>query len=161
MAETPTPLFLALVAGLGTALLSPLLVSGEPVFVLIIPFALLAAYLYNTEAGVTVGVGSSAVAGILTFSIMQWEIIAYAVAASVAVIAWEHVTGKEKNMTYLLIFAALGTILFELLYDAQAGQNILLRSEHFIGTSPGAGIRIIGNVFITWIAAGIWTPTKK
>ncbi|MFH0970261.1 MAG: hypothetical protein V1776_02255 [Candidatus Diapherotrites archaeon] len=153
--EKPSPLFLSIVAGIGTALLSPIAVSGEPVVVLIIPIALVAAYLHTANDGILVAVGGSLLAGLTTYSIMNWEIISYALAAGISVIGMTSLFSKTSGK-HVLIFGIVGTILFQLLFDLQAGQNILLRPEEFLGTYPGAGIRILANLFITSIALNIW-----
>ena len=81
MDTKPSPLFLIILAGLGTALLSPINANGTPIFVLAIPFAILATILYTKEDGIMVGVGASAAGALLLQSMEFWDMISYALAA--------------------------------------------------------------------------------
>ena len=80
MDTKPSPLFLIILAGLGTALLSPINANGT-IFVLAIPFAILATILYTKEDGIMVGVGASAAGALLLQSMEFWDMISYALAA--------------------------------------------------------------------------------
>ena len=161
MSETPTPLFLAILAGVGTALLSPLEVNGTPFIVLIIPAALLAAHHYGSEAGMTVGIGGSVLAGLLTHPIDAWMTISYGLAAGLAVLVYEEWGSKSKDTPKLAAAALIGALVFELAFDLQTGTNRLFREENFLGTNPLSGLRILGTVLLTWLFVSVWPAKKK
>jgi hypothetical protein len=161
MSEAPTPLFLAVLAGVGTALLSPLNVDGTPFLVLVIPIALLAAYHHGSESGVGVGIGGSILAGLLTYPIDGWMTLSYALASGIAVIIYENWGMKEKDISKIWIAAFVGAIVFELAFDLQSGANRLFREEHFLGSSPLSGLRVLTTVLLTGLFVGIWPAKKK
>jgi uncharacterized membrane protein YgdD (TMEM256/DUF423 family) len=161
MENKPTPLFLVLIAGIGTALLSPITVNGEPIIVFIIPLALVAAYWYKADEGVIVAAGGALLAGIALFTIQEWTLLTYALAAAVAVLAFDSVAGKNKSIAKLTLFVILGTLLFELLNDTHAGQSLLFREENFLGSNPASGIRMVVNAIITWAVLSIWPAKEK
>ena len=161
MSETPTPLFLVILAGVGTALLSPLSVNGTPFIVLVIPLALLAAYHFGSEAGILVGVSSSVLAGLLTFPIDAWMALSYALAAGISVLVYEEWGSKQKDIPKLAIAAVVGAVVFELAFDLQTGTNRLFREENFLGTNPLSGLRILGTALLTWIVVSVWPAKKK
>ena len=76
MAEKPSLLMLSVLAGVGTALLSPLSVNGLPIVVLVIPFAIIASILYNAESGIVVGVAVSALSALLVSSLILHHTLA-------------------------------------------------------------------------------------
>lgn len=149
MADKPSTLYLVVLAGIGSALLSPLTVQGMPIAILVIPFALLASYLYSAQDGMVVGIASSVLAGVLIADAGNWDIVIYALAAGLTVFALDTFYPKQKNTPYFLLFAGVGALLVEVLHDVYTGDSLLLRSEHFLGTNPAAGIRMVFNVLAT------------
>lgn len=161
MSEAPTPLFLVILAGVGTALLSPLSANGTPFIVLVIPLALLAAYHFGSEAGILVGVAGSALAGLLTFPIDAWTTISYTLTAGISILVYEEWGSKTKDVPKLVVAALVGALLFELAFDLQTGTNRLLREENFLGTNPLSGLRILGTALLTWLVVSVWPAKKK
>jgi hypothetical protein len=161
MSDIPTPLFLVILAGVGTALLSPLNVNGIPFVVLAIPLALLAAYHHGSEAGILVGVAGSALAGLLTFPIDAWMTISYSLASGIAVMMYEEWGSKQKDIPKLAAAALIGAVVFELAFDLQTGTNRLFREENFLGSASISGLRILGTVILTWLVVSVWPAKKK
>ena len=162
MAEKPSLLMLSVLAGVGTALLSPLSVNGLPIVVLVIPFAIIASILYNAESGIVVGVAVSALSALLVSSLNEWDFISYAMAAAVTVLAYDAVYPKQKNDISAVLFVVMGTLIHQFLRELSARENIVFRPELFTGTSPELGLQIIANVIIMGVLLSYWnTPGKK
>ena len=120
MAEKPSLLMLSVLAGVGTALLSPLSVNGLPIVVLVIPFAIIASILYNAESGIVVGVAVSALSALLVSSLNEWDFISYAMAAAVTVLAYDAVYPKQKNDISAVLFVVMGTLIHQFLRELSA-----------------------------------------
>lgn len=162
MAEKPSLLMLSVLAGVGTALLSPLSVNGLPMVVLVIPFAIIASILYNAESGIVVGVAVSALSALLVSSLNEWDFISYAMAAAVTVLAYDAVYPKQKNDISAVLFVVMGTLIHQFLRELSTRENIVFRPELFTGTSPELGLQIIANVIIMGVLLSYWnTPGKK
>lgn len=159
MSGKPSPLFLTVIGGLGTALLSPLQVSGQPVVVLAIPLAIAGALWFGAEAGFLIALAVSVLSGILIHSIDGWTSILYALAAGIGV----SILGFFPKPTFVQTLLALivASIAFELLLDVYVGQNLFLRQENILGTSPFAGIRVLANVGMLSIILAYWGNEKK
>ncbi|MEK6970418.1 MAG: hypothetical protein AABW68_01840 [archaeon] len=162
MNEKPTPLFLIIAAGVGTAILSPFVVEGAPFLTLIIPFALLAARYHGTDTGVLVGVAGSALAGLLTNSLDGWNVIGYALASGIAVLFYAWVNERWKGIQSLVAAALIGAWIVEIAYGIQMGGNRVLQEEWFLGTTPLSGLRILFTGILTLILSTIGeeSPTK-
>ncbi len=164
VSEKPSPLFLVTLATIGTALFSPLTLEGIPMVVLIIPFALLATLLHNAEKGMTVGIGTSIACGIFIQAFDIWSVVGYALASTIAVLAYESIYPTKKDELNALIFLALGTLLVELFIELARGDAIFFRSEYFLGTTPRVGVQLVLNAIVLWIGISTWNPftsTKK
>lgn len=162
MAEKPSLLLLSVLAGLGTALLSPLNVNGIPIAVLVIPFAVIASILYNAESGIIVGVAASALSALLVGSLNEWDFISYAMAAAVTVLAYDAIYPKQKNDISAVLFVVLGTLIHHFLRELSGRETILFRPEIFTGTTPELGLQIVISVIITGVLLGYWNaPGKK
>lgn len=162
MAEKPSLLLLSVLAGVGTALLSPLSVNGFPIVVLVIPFAIIASILYNAESGIVAGVAVSALSALLVGSLNEWDFISYAMAAAVTVLAYDAIYPKQKNDISAVLFVVLGTLIHQFLRELSARENILFRPELFTGTSPELGLQIIANVIVMGVLLSYWNiPAKK
>lgn len=161
MATKPSTLYLIILAGIGSALLSPFVVNGMPIAILAIPFALLASHLYGINEGIVVGIVSSVLAGVLIADVGNWNIVIYALASGVTVFALETIYPKQKNTLYFLLFAGIGALLVEVLHDIYVGDSLLLRSEHFLGTNPAAGIRLVFTVLATGVLLSFYDSGSK
>ncbi len=161
MDTKPSPLFLVVLAGLGTALLSPLNANGTPIFVLVIPFAIVATALYHTEIGIVVGAGSSILSGVLVHSLEFWNMVSYALAAAVIILAYDAIFTKKKNEISALLFAVLGTLVYEFINELSTRQTTLFRPEIFLGTNPVLGLQIVANVFATGILLSFYHSEKS
>lgn len=162
MAEKPSLLMLSVLAGVGTALLSPLSVNGIPIVVLVIPFAIITSILYNAESGIVVGVAVSALSALLVGSLNEWDFISYAMAAAVTVLAYDAIYPKQKTDISAVLFVVMGTLIHQFLRELSMRETILFRPEIFTGTSPELGLQIIANVFVMGILLSYWnTPGKK
>lgn len=161
MSEKPTLLFLTILAGVGTGLLSPLNVNGTPVLVLVIPFAIIASILYHAEAGIVVGISASVLSGILVNGIEFWGIVSYALASAVTVLAFDAVYPKQKTELAAVLFAALGVLIYEFLNELYLRETILFRPEIFSGTNPVLGIQIVSSVLVTGVLLYQWQPRGK
>lgn len=161
MDAKPSTLFLIAIAGVGTALLSPLNVNGTPVIVLAIPFAIAASILYNAEKGIVVGVGASALGGALTSGIDFWGTISFALAAVITVLAYDAIYPKQKNEWSALLFAVLGTLVYEFIRELSTRENILFRPELFLGTTPVLGLQILANAVVTGLLLSHYAAGKK
>lgn len=159
--DKPSPLFLIVLGGLGTALLSPLNVNGIPIFLLAVPIAILATILHNAEAGIVVGVGTSVLSGILVNSIELWNMIGMGLAAAVVVLAYDAIYPKQKTDLSAILFAVLGALLVQLASELSTRENILFRTELFLGTHPALGLQIIANVFVMGILLTYYPQGKK
>lgn len=162
MSEKPTPLFLIVLAGIGTGLLSPLNVNGTPVLVLVIPFAILTTLLYNAETGIQVGVGASILSGLLVHALGLWNVVAYALAATTTILAYDAIYPKQKNELNAALFAVLGVLLYEFFRELYLRENMLFRPELFLGTNPTLGVQIVGSVLVMGVLFYQWVrPVKK
>jgi predicted membrane channel-forming protein YqfA (hemolysin III family) len=161
MNEPPTQLILILLAGIGTALFSGLQVGGEPILVLIVPITVFAAFVYGTDAGIIVGIASGIIAGMLVQAWSGWEIITYSLGAGIVGYLSGTYAKKKDSHAQLLVFIAAGTILVEIFNNIYLGKSLLLRSEEFLGSQAGAGIRLMLNLLIGGILASLWLPEKK
>ncbi|MBM3282166.1 MAG: hypothetical protein FJY86_02390 [Candidatus Diapherotrites archaeon] len=162
MSEKPTPLFLIVLAGIGTGLLSPLNVNGTPVLVLVVPFAILTALLYNAETAIQVGIGASILSGIFVHALGLWSIVAYALAATTTILAYDAIYPKQKNELNASLFAVLGVLLYEFFHELYTRENMLFRPEIFMGTNPVLGIQIVGSVLVAGILFYQWVrPAGK
>lgn len=161
MDAKPSPLFLIVLSAVGTALLSPLSVDGIPVVVLVIPFAVLATILYNAETGIVVGVGASVLSGVLIHSIDLWNIVSYALAATITILAYDAIYPKQKTDISAILFVALGTLVYEFANELSTRETILFRPELFAGTHPVVGLQILAGVFATGILLSFYSVSKK
>ncbi len=161
MDTKPSPLFLIILAGLGTALLSPINANGTPIFVLAIPFAILATILYTKEDGIMVGVGASAAGALLLQSMEFWDMISYALAAGIIVLVYDAIYPKKKEDISAILFAVLGVLVYEFIRELSTRQTILFRPELFLGTNPALGLQILANVFATGILLSFYHSPKK
>lgn len=159
--DKPAPLFLIVLGGLGTALLSPVNVGGIPLFYLAVPLAILATMLHNAEAGIVVGVGTSIVSGILVNSIELWDMLGIGLAAAVVVLAYDAVYPKQKTDLSAILFAVLGALLVEFSSELTTRENILFRPELFLGTHPALGLQILANVFVMGLLLTFYNTGKK
>ena len=159
MSEKPSPLFLIVLAGIGTGLLSPLNVNGIPVLVLVIPFAIIATRLHNAEAGIVVGVGASVLSGVLVHTIEFWNMVSYALAAAITILIYDAIYPKQKNDVSSLLFAALGVLVYEFMNELYLRETILFRPEIFSGTHPVLGIQLVASVIVTGLLLYHWNPT--
>ncbi|MEK6821333.1 MAG: hypothetical protein AABY11_02960, partial [archaeon] len=143
MGEKPSGLFLSLLAGVGTAVLSPFEVNGMPIALLAIPFAVLAGKWHGIENGIVVGVAGSVIAGVLTQSIGNEGIISMIIGSSLAVWGNEFV-GKIKDSEVFIRggFIVLGVLVMEIVSDILMGESLFLRSESFFGSEPVPALRI-------------------
>ncbi len=161
MDAKPSPLFLVVLGGLGTALLSPINVGGIPIFFLAVPMAILATILHNAEAGIVVGVGTSVVSGILVNSIELWDMVGMGLAAAVVVLAYDAIYPKQKTDLSAILFAVLGALLLELTNELTTRESILFRPELFLGTHPALGLQILANVFAMGLLLSFYNTGKK
>lgn len=161
MSEKPSPLFLIVLAGVGTGLLSPINVNGVPILVLAIPFAILASILYNAETGIVVGVSASVLSGVLVHSIQFWNVVSYALVAAITILIYDAVYPKQKNDISTILFAVLGTLIYEFMNELYSRETILFRPELFSGTHPVLGIQILANVLVMGLLLAHWNEGKK
>ncbi len=160
MPETPTPLVLTLLAGVGTAVFSGLQAQGEPILILIIPITVLVAFVYGMDAAIMTGVGSGIIAGILLQQVEGWEILVYSLgAALVGYVAATQV--KKRDTIQYLFFIGIGTIVLELLLNIYLGKSIIARSEDYLGSSAVSGLRLMINLVLGGILASVWLPEPK
>jgi hypothetical protein len=162
MSEKPTPLFLIVLAGIGTGLLSPLNVNGTPILVLVIPFTILAIVLYNAETAIQVGIGASILSGLFVHALGLWDTVAYALASTTTILAYDAIYPKQKNELNAALFAVLGVLLYEFFSELYTKENILFRPELFLGTNPVLGVQIVASVLVMGVLFYQWVhPGKK
>lgn len=154
----PTPLILVLIASIGTAIFAGFQSGGEPVIILIIPFTVLAAFLFGVDAGIIVGVGSGIITALLLNELQGWEVVVYTLGAAVV----GYVTGtyatKKHDTVQFLVFVFVGTLILEIMLNVYAGKPFFLRSEEYLGTSAASGLRLIINLVIGGLLAAWWLP---
>lgn len=154
----PTPLILTLIASIGTAIFAGFQSGGEPVIILIIPFTVLAAFLFGVDAGIIVGVGSGIITALLLNELQGWEVVVYTLGAGVV----GYVTGtyatKKHDTPQFLVFVFVGTLILEIMLNVYAGKPFFLRSEEYLGTSATSGLRLIINLIIGGLLAVWWLP---
>ncbi|QQR92602.1 MAG: hypothetical protein IPJ89_05655 [Candidatus Iainarchaeum archaeon] len=156
--QPPTPLILTLIASIGTAIFAGLQAGGEPIIILIIPFTVLAAFLFGADAGIIVGVGSGIITALLLKQIQGWELVVYTLgAAVVGYVTGTYVT-KKHDTVQLLAFIFVGTLILEIMLNVYAGKTFFLRSEEYLGTSAASGLRLIINLVIGGLLAAWWLP---
>ncbi|MDP2666959.1 MAG: hypothetical protein Q8P05_05675 [Candidatus Diapherotrites archaeon] len=154
MAGKPSPLFLTVIGSIGTAIFSPLTVSGNPVIVFVLPLAMAGGLWFGIEGGFLIGLGISVLSALLVQSIDLWTGIIYALAAGAGV-SLLRVFPKPTFLQILLVLVG-ASLLFELLFDISMGKSLVLHDSTFLGTSPDAGLRVLVNIGLLGIVLAYW-----
>ncbi|MEK6902444.1 MAG: hypothetical protein AABX02_02550 [archaeon] len=161
MEEKPSVLFLVILGVAGSILFSRFAIEGTPAIVFVIPLAIIAAMLHDTEAGITTGMGIAFLNGIFIESLRDWNIIAYALAAGITVFVLSAAYPKTKTTTAAMLMALVGSLVFILFSDFLQGDNMLFRESLFLGTFALAAHVIAANVIIVLIAHTLWIKETK
>lgn len=156
----PTLLIMTLIAAVGTTIFAGLQVGGEPIIILIIPFTVLAAFLFGVDAAIIVGVGSGIITGLLLQEIQGWELVVYTLGAAVVGYVMGTYATKKHDIVQFLAAIFIGTLILEIMLNVYVGKPFLLRSEEYLGTSATSGLRLMANLLVGGLLAAWWLPDK-
>jgi hypothetical protein len=148
-------------AGIGTAVLSPFTIGGELLLVLIIPISILGTYWHSAEDGFIISLTGTLIATVLLPN-MGWQTaVVYLLATGIAVWLADSYMSKEYEWAFLILWITVGTLLLELFLDLFQGVSVPLHSDYFLGSSADSGIRVAANAIIGFLLYTIWPDRIK